>query len=255
MTSTAVTFMDADDIWLPDTLEHLVTVLRDRPELVGVHGLGDFIDSDGQWVDRGEFAGVGRSRMGCRGGRPRPWPHDWPSCFETLLTRSVVFPPGLVLVRASVYREIGLYDDRTGADGDWDLLIRIARQGDLGTLDRVILGYRRHPGNMSTGRGVAEACRLARVKAFYDPQNNAEQRKLVADSWRAAQRLDARERWARASRTIWRQPQAASKDLIRLPLVGLRWLRGKPRLTNEDRRRLGLSDQRRGPGPLSRSWG
>lgn len=235
----AVTFMDADDVWLPGALARLVGSLQASPSAAGAHGLADYVDLDGQWIDRGEFASFGRQRLGCRGGRPNPWPTDRPTCFETVITQSILFPPGLVLIRRDVLEKIGLYDEVTGADGDWDLLIRVCRDGDLAFTDEVILAYRRHPGQMSTGAMNAEACRLARVKAFYSGENDERHRHLLTDSWRAAQVIDASVRWRRARDSGVGNPRAAIRDLARIPLIAARWAFGRPYLSRADKVALG----------------
>ena len=150
-----VTFMDGDDVWVPNALEVLLEAVQADALAVGAHGLGDFIDESGRPVSPGAFASLGRQRTGSQGGRPRRWPIDAPTTFETLVVRSTVFPPGLVLVRAAAYREVGLFDPHARYAEDLDLLLRVTRLGHLAFVDKVIIGYRRHDANVGAGHQVA----------------------------------------------------------------------------------------------------
>ncbi len=224
-----VTFMDADDVWAPHALATLVEAIVAHPGVIGAHALADFIDEQGAPLMPGVFADQGRHRLGCRGGRPRPWPADQPTTFENIVLQSILFPPGLILAEAAAYRRVGLFDPSLVEADDWDVLIRIARLGDLAFVDEVILGYRRHDTNLGTGAGRAQGCADAFRQAFYSPDNSPAQRKIVRDAWRAQNAIDARNRGARG----WQDLRAghlvgAAASLARLPVFAARYLRGRP---------------------------
>ncbi len=126
-----ISFMDADDLWQPQALGMLLRAVGTNPGVIGAHGLGDFIDEDGGPLRCGEFADMGRARLGCRGGLPRRWPLERNTTFENLVTQSVLFPPGLVLAERRAYVSIGGFDERARGAEDWDVLIRLARLGDF----------------------------------------------------------------------------------------------------------------------------
>ncbi|MEY2420238.1 MAG: hypothetical protein QOI95_305 [Acidimicrobiaceae bacterium] len=225
-----VTFMDADDVWQSDALRTLTDALDSEPGIIGAHGLGEFIDEAGSPFRIGEFAELGRSRITGRGGRLRQCAPTEPSTFDSVFTSSVVFPPGVVLLRRSVYDAIGGFDDESRLAEDWDVLIRAARLGELRFVDKVILGYRRHDANVGTYPGVAEACHRVRVKAYYSPDNNAEQRRLVAECWRAIQRDQVVSRVTMSWRSLRsRQLGAFSRHAIRALVATVRLVLRAPR--------------------------
>ena len=222
-------FMDADDRWLPHALTTLVTAAETTSEAIGAHGLGEFIDERGAALHPGAFSALGRSRLGCGGGWPRKWPADHPTTFENVVTQSVVFPPGLILVRASTFRQVGSFDDTVRYAEDWDILIRLARLGPFAFVDDVVLEYRRHDTNLGASREVAAAVRRVRQRAFYSPENTREQRRVVRDAWRAAQVIDGMDR-LRSARDLVRRRRVGESllQIARIPLLAARWLRGAP---------------------------
>lgn len=225
-----VTFMDADDVWRPDALATLLTAIDANPDVIGAHGLADFIDELGRPYQPGAFAAAGRRRLGCRGGRPRPWPLERATTFENIVMQSVLFPPGLILARADAYREIGLFDQRHLEADDWEVLMRLTRLGDLAFVNEVILGYRRHDSNLGAGAGRAKGCADARRATFYAAENTPDQQAILRDAWRAAQIVDARERLATGTRALRRRSfRSGLVTLSRLPLVAGRYVRGRPR--------------------------
>jgi glycosyltransferase involved in cell wall biosynthesis len=224
-----VTFMDADDVWHSDALQVLVDRLDQSPGRVGAHGLADFIDAAGAPFEPGVFSAMGRARVGCRGGHPQAWPVDADTCFETVITASVMFPPGLLLARASAYRQIGGFDLGARYAEDWDALIRLSRIGPIAFVDKVILGYRRHDRNVGASSQVPKACARVRRRAYFSPDNDDAQRRIVRESWRACQIMDARERWSNASELIARgRFPAALRRLVGLPGVAARYVAGRP---------------------------
>jgi GT2 family glycosyltransferase len=227
--ASLITFMDADDVWLPDALETLVRALADQPNAVGAHGLGDFIDEHGRWIDPGAFAGIGRRRVDPGRGWPRVRAPGEPTTFATVATTSGIFPPGLILARRSAYEKAGLFDPNARYAEDWDMLIRLARHGDLVAVDRVILGYRRHSSNVGASAQVPEACARVRRWTFTDPSADPAQERALRSSWRAAQVLGVRQR-ARSGLGSLRQRRIglASRDLARLPLFVARYGIGRP---------------------------
>jgi glycosyltransferase involved in cell wall biosynthesis len=224
-----ITFMDADDLWEQDCLVILVDELLRNPDMVGAHALGEFIDSNGNDLMPGAFSSLGRQRSGCKGGKIRDWPLEMPSTFESIITSSVVFPPGLILTRRKIFETVGLFDNAMRYAEDWDLLIRVARQGDLSFINRVLLRYRRHDSNVGTGTRVAKACADVRRKAFFATENSHLQRLLLRDMWHAAQRDLIRDRVERTGQLLGRgHPIEAAVMAMRIPFIAWRYLRGRP---------------------------
>lgn len=224
-----LSFMDADDMWMPDTLARLLEAAERDPAAVGAHGLAEFVDETGAPLMPGSFSALGRARLGCRGGWPRRVGPTVPTGFEHVVTQSVLFPPGVMIARASVYRAAGGFDEEMRYAEDWDMVIRLARHGHLAFVDDPVLWYRRHDANVGTTARVPSAAAAVRRKAYFSPENTPAQRKLVRDAWRAVQVVDARARVRDARRLFAaKRPSRAVAELVRLPLLVGRYVRGTP---------------------------
>jgi glycosyltransferase involved in cell wall biosynthesis len=188
-----VTFMDADDVWKEDALESLVDSLTKNPMAAGAHGLADLIDADDRQLDFFNFAEFGRQRLGFDGNSIVPWASHLPSTFGSVLYSSKIYPPGVLLLRRWAIEKAGLFAPDLSGVEDWDMVIRVARWGDLVFLDRVLLHYRRHDGNMTNCMPSDVASRI-HYKTFYSSENTTEHRQIVRDGWRAWQVFKMREK-------------------------------------------------------------
>lgn len=223
-----ISIMDADDVWFDDALERLLATAAAAPDCIGAHAVGEFIDVDGETINRGEFPRFGAHRFDGASGVAKPMAIEAPTTFASLFFNSTLFPPGLVLLRSHVYETIGGYDPAS-VEGDWDLLLRATRLGDIAFTNQTILGYRRHESNVGAHEAIAAACVATRARAFYSPLNSTEQTRVVRNSWRAIQ-LDAvrdrRRSSIKALRTF--DLRSAGRDLMRAAVSLLRWARGRP---------------------------
>lgn len=227
--SRYVTFMDSDDVWLPQALETLLRRLQEKPAAIGSHGLAEFIDASGRPLDEGTYSERGRRRLGRHGRRLIAWPLDWPTDFDVLINGNVLFPPGLLLTRRSTYEAAGPFDESlTGAE-DWDMLIRLSRHGYFEFVNEVILHYRRHDRNLGACVTIPKQAWFVRCKAFYSSENSPEQRRAAILGWRAYQRRLALEAWKSARASLARgRYRRAVKELIRIGAFCVRYLRGAP---------------------------
>jgi len=120
--------MDADDVSLPERLERQVAYLDARPRValvvVGVETLG---------------------------GATIVLPDDDAGLRRRLLLRNP-FAHGAVAVRAEAVARAGGYRAEYGANEDYDLWRRIAREWDLGAIPEVLYRYREHPGAVTRTR-------------------------------------------------------------------------------------------------------
>lgn len=126
-----IAFLDDDDVWLPANISEQLNMLRARPELEAV--FGQVISTDQEL-------------------RPLtdPWP-DNPGDGDKLVKAmlSSYYPQlGATVVRASVAREVGLFDEALLGDQDWDWQLRIARRRKVGfTPTPGVLFRQRAPGS------------------------------------------------------------------------------------------------------------
>ncbi len=126
-----VAFLDDDDLWPPEKLEWQAGVLDEQPQTVLVYGPPARLHPDGTISP------------------PRPEAHPSGQVYDALLRRYCLLSPGQALIRTSVLRKVGGFDtDLWGVD-DWDLYVRLAREGEFQYVDQVALYYRLHHGNAS----------------------------------------------------------------------------------------------------------
>jgi glycosyltransferase involved in cell wall biosynthesis len=133
-TGDLIAFLDADDIWLPDKLEHQVDYLAQHPDAVLVSGqmIWWHVRKDTRHVER---FGVGSARD------PR----------RELVVRNVVGNPSMTLIRRSALERAGWFDASLRWGQDWELFIRLARVGAIGWLADPVITYRWHGGSLSHG--------------------------------------------------------------------------------------------------------
>ncbi len=227
--SKYVTFMDSDDVYLPDALSTLRTELENNPQFIGAHGLADYIDENGRPVNPGEYADRGRQRLGFDGKRLVEWDLAQPTSFDVLVNGNVLFPPGLILTRKEFYEKAGPFDETFRGPEDWDMLIRLSRFGDLQFINRVIMLYRRHSSNLGAMPGIAEQAWRVRCKAFFSPENSKEHQQKARGGWKAYQMYMISQRLLTAKKDAAnRRYRAAVSGCARIPVHLYRYARGHP---------------------------
>lgn len=229
--SRYVTFMDSDDVWVPEALQLLRDELERDARAVAANGLADFIDAHGAPLRPGEFADRGRTRFVARGRRVVILkPHE-PTTFAGLCIDNVLFPPGLWLARRSAYDQTGGFDPRQKAAEDWEVLINLSRCGPINFLDRVILFYRRHENNLGASLITQKMAFLVRCKTAYSPKNTPGQLVLLRRGERAYQRAMVRARLRQGIEHLRaRQFVGAATAFARVPVHLWRGFRGLPSL-------------------------
>ncbi len=215
---------------LPTRLAQLLEATQNDPAAIGAHGLADFIDTEDKPLSPGTFEKMCRDRVGYKDGRIVPWEDSWPTCFATLAFINTVFPPGVILAKKEVYQRAGNWDSDLIISQDWDMVVRIVRYGHLQYVPSVIVGYRRHPNNVSGNvqRFNREAQRMFR-KTFFSTENSPEQRAMLQQGWRAWQVYRARNKLAAMGSSLASfRLKEATRNLAHLCAHGLRYARGYP---------------------------
>ncbi len=135
-----VSFLDSDDLWLPDYLE-LAGAGLDTSRTVG------FAYTDAYAFE----SSSGRVRIETPSGEmwaPVPPPTDHDAFLLELLKRNFVYVS--TTVRRSVLNELGCFDERLRRSPDYDLWLRIVRAGyDAAWVRGQHAMYRIHDGQMS----------------------------------------------------------------------------------------------------------
>jgi glycosyltransferase involved in cell wall biosynthesis len=128
-----VAFLDADDLWVPTYLERQLAELERHPELEIVYAnatiFGDSIDAGKKFMDL------------C--------PSDGPVTFESLITQQCNVMVSVV-ARRSTLIAAGLFDEQLRSVEDFDLWLRVIKQGGrIGYHRDVLVRYRRHAASLS----------------------------------------------------------------------------------------------------------
>lgn len=150
-----IAFLDADDVWLP-------TYLAEQIEFIQ-KGNYDLVYSDALLF--GDTPLAGRTFM-------ETAPSKGPVTFQSLISgRCNVIGSGVVALKGPLL-EAGLFDPKLRNSQDFDLWIRLVRQGArLAYQRKVLLRYRYHESSLSgdaTNRIVRELRVLDKIENAYD---------------------------------------------------------------------------------------
>jgi glycosyltransferase involved in cell wall biosynthesis len=154
-----LTFLDSDDLFLPEKVALLLGAFERDPDLGLVAGQAVLIDQHGQ-------------RLGEVFDRPLP---DEPT--DLLLGNPLHV--GSVLLRRGWQERVGLFDESLRSYEDWDLWLRLARAGcKMGWVPQPVSLYRFHQDQMTRiGAQMTAATFAVLDKTFNDPS--------LPDAWRA----------------------------------------------------------------------
>jgi len=102
-----VSFLDHDDLLLPDGLALLVQALRDRPDATGAYGLAELIDADGRVMHPGRHPDEQRARRAVLGRRTVPVPATADATFADLAVWGAIWPSAVALLRRGALAAAG----------------------------------------------------------------------------------------------------------------------------------------------------
>ncbi|MEQ1781180.1 MAG: glycosyltransferase family 2 protein [Hyphomonadaceae bacterium] len=127
-TGEFIAFLDDDDVWLPANIVNHLALLRARPELEGV--FGQIVTTDMDLKPGGE-----------------PWPQRGLEGDKLVAEMLSGYYPQLggTFVRASVAKDIGLFDETLMGDQDWDWQLRLARRRKTGFTPTPSVLFRQRP--------------------------------------------------------------------------------------------------------------
>ena len=137
--------LDADDLCLPDRLAVQFRYMEDHPEYVAVACGYQVIDAEGR-VRQTEAGGLDDWQVRWLGGFNPPAPH--PAYFFRRLAQD-----------GSPY----LYDESFRTAQDFEFFSRLALDGKVAVLPRVLLKYRRHAGAITVAKRREQAANCARI--------------------------------------------------------------------------------------------
>jgi glycosyltransferase involved in cell wall biosynthesis len=181
----AVLFLDADDTLEPDALAVLYTALQANPNAPAVHGNARFIDANGSLIRHHELEEGTRARIYFDGKRVTESYTGMPTTFAHIALCCVIMTPGMVLFRKRAFEDVGMWDSKIYISGDWELYVRLTRNGDIPFVDHVVLNYRKHGASLSGRRNMkAISIQKVRIRAIYSPQNTRQQTQVAVGAYR-----------------------------------------------------------------------
>ena len=152
-----IALLDDDDLWPEDKLEWQVRHLREFLNIGLVGGSFEVLHAETGRVSRVDST---------------PGLVSWTALFDQCPFCS----PGQTLVRASLLRQVGAFDQSIWGADDYDMYFRIARCSGIWRSDKVSLRYRVHSNNASksTERMLANSKRVLDRQFAYLPSDDPE---------------------------------------------------------------------------------
>ena len=137
-----IAFLDSDDEWMPEKLEHQEKLVMKNPG-------ARFCHTNEIWI-----------RNGVRGNQMKKHQKYGGDIFDRCLDMCRVSPSS-VLIKKEVFESVGLFDESLRVCEDYDLWLRITSRFSVLFLDRpLIIKYGGHSDQLSKVRGGIEQYRI-----------------------------------------------------------------------------------------------
>ena len=169
-----ISFLDDDDLWLPDYLSVVMPHFQAEASLAAAH-TGYQLTSDEEGRDF-----PGHSTRTVPAG----------NLYDTLIEGGF-FPPSSVSVRRKILDTVGFFDEGLQGYADWELWLRICREYRFIGIPEELIKYRIHAGGLSSNVQHMTEDRLKAIRKHFGPPEGD------AASWT----LDKRRAYAFAYRT------------------------------------------------------
>ena len=134
-TGDLVTFLDADDRWVPDKLARQLDHLARYPAAGLITGGECQVFEGGQppYLLRRPPVGAGR-------------------LYPAVLIENNIGNPSLTLIRRACFDRVGVFDEGMRLGQDWDMWIRIVREFPVGVIDAPLITFTRHNQSLTAGQ-------------------------------------------------------------------------------------------------------
>jgi glycosyltransferase involved in cell wall biosynthesis len=128
-----IALLDSDDLWMPEKLQKQVPLLESDHNVALVYCMAEHINQAGEAMPHSS------------------WPHPENKSYEDLLYCNWVVGSGSsVLIRKSVFSEVGFFDETLTALEDLNMWIRILRHYRSAYVNEVLVKIRRHSESMQS---------------------------------------------------------------------------------------------------------
>jgi glycosyltransferase involved in cell wall biosynthesis len=174
--------LDSDDTWVPNAL-----ALGAAPGCSACYGGAAYIDSEGVALPSEQLDNEQFRRRTLRGSVTVALADEEPTDFAALNINDGcrIVTPGQVLARREAVLAAGCFENGLGFCEDWDLWLRLSRQGPLAFCRGVVLHYRMHPGGASNKkRPMVDGHRHVRRKVLSIPNLTREERRAAEFGYR-----------------------------------------------------------------------
>jgi glycosyltransferase involved in cell wall biosynthesis len=132
-TGDIVSFLDDDDLWLPDYLSTVMARFQADADLAAVHtGYQLTSDEEGKDFPNQSIRTVPAAKL-----------------YDTLIEGGF-FPPSSVSVRRAILDQVGFFSPNLQGYADWELWLRICREHKFIGVPQVLIKYRIHAGGLSS---------------------------------------------------------------------------------------------------------
>jgi glycosyltransferase involved in cell wall biosynthesis len=152
-----VAFLDDDDLWMPDKLEKQIdladTLKRNNINLGLIYTGQQMISETGEILANGL----------CKSGGYN---------YKLLLFGDFIGTCSSVMVKRSVFDDVGLFDESLICAQDYDLWLRIARNYEIYSVNEILVRYRNVPSSISKDpeRGINDYSIILQKQLDADPE-------------------------------------------------------------------------------------
>jgi glycosyltransferase involved in cell wall biosynthesis len=136
-------FLDADDRLRPRAVETGISELRKHPGALMTAGRCEVISEDGRFLHI-----------------VQP-PCSTEDAYRTLLESNTIWTPGAAMFHRSAIESIGGFETEFSPSADYQLYLKLARDGRVTFHNEIVVDYRQHGGQMSRNAGRMLATTLA----------------------------------------------------------------------------------------------
>ena len=130
-----IAFIDADDLWLPEKLETVVTYFDDHPEVSMVYSRHLNID------EHGHISGESAKKSLPSG-----------NVFIRLFSEQNFILTSTAVVQKKVFETTGMFDESFYNCQDWDMWLRISFYFKVAGINKLLVKYRHNPHSLSKNR-------------------------------------------------------------------------------------------------------